>query len=95
MLLTLILGLLIGATAVVFAFQNIFQVTVTFMTWELTSSLAVIIILALLTGALISTLMTLPGAIKNSFIISKLKRENGKLKEAVAVKPEPPFKSDI
>lgn len=81
MIISLITGLLIGAAAVVFALQNIFTVTVTFLGWELTASLAVLIILAVVVGALITALLTIPGAIKNSFVISVLKKENKKLHE--------------
>ncbi len=84
MLLSLILGLIIGGATVIFALQNVFTVTVTFLSWELTASLAILIILSVLVGVLISLLMTIPGTIKNSFVIGKLKRENKKLTEELA-----------
>ncbi len=87
MLISLILGLVLGAGAVVFALQNVFPVTVTFLGWDLTASLATLLILAMVVGALISILMTIPGAIKNSFLISRLRKENKKLAE-VKTQPE-------
>jgi len=81
MIIFLILGLLLGATAVVFAFQNTMIITVTFLSWNLQGSLAVVLLLALLTGAIVSTLIALPGHITKSFQISSLRRENKKLKE--------------
>jgi lipopolysaccharide assembly protein A len=83
MLLSLVLGLIMGAAAVIFALQNVFPVTVTFLAWELTSSLAVLIILSMVMGILISILMTIPGAIRSSFTISKLKKQNKKLSNEV------------
>ena len=89
MLFSLITGLILGAAGVIFAFQNVFPVTVTFLGWELSASLAVIVILSLIIGALTSILMTVPGAIQNYFTISHLKRENKKLvKEVVSAKEE-------
>lgn len=79
MLISLILGLIIGAISVVFALQNIFPVTVTFMVWELTTSLAVIITLAILIGLIIGLIFSIPEAVKNVFAISHLKKENKRL----------------
>lgn len=79
MILFLFLGLVLGGFGVVFAFQNNFEVTVTFLGWELTGSLAVVIVISLLVGVVISVLMTMPRAIKNYFVISGLKKENNRL----------------
>lgn len=81
MLLSLIFGLIIGAISVVFALQNIFPVTVTFMVWELTTSLAVIITLAVLIGLIIAIIFSIPEIFRNMFVISNLKKENKKLSD--------------
>lgn len=81
LLLSLILGLIMGAISVIFALQNIFPVTVTFMIWELTTSLAVIIVLAIFIGLMISIILSVPEAIKTLFTISNLKKENKKLSD--------------
>lgn len=83
------MGLILGAAGVIFALQNVFPVTVTFLGWEMTASLAVIVILSLILGVLTSILMTVPGAIENYFTISQLKRENKKLIKEVN-SPVPP-----
>lgn len=83
MILSLVLGLVLGAASIIFALQNTFPVTVTFLSWGLNASLAIIIILSLLLGALISILITIPGVIRNYFTISGLKKENRKLHEEV------------
>jgi lipopolysaccharide assembly protein A len=81
MLLSLMVGLILGAGAVFFVLQNMFFVTVTFLSWELTTSLAVIISVAILIGFVVSSLLSVPSVIKNIFIISKLKKENKNLSE--------------
>jgi lipopolysaccharide assembly protein A len=81
MFISLFTGLIIGGISVIFALQNIFPVTVTFMVWELTASLAIIIILAMLIGLMIGLLISIPEAIKNMFAMSKLKNENKKLSD--------------
>lgn len=79
MILSLIFGLLIGAVSVVFALQNIFPVTVTFIVWEVTTSLALIVVLAILIGLMIGVILSIPETIRSMFAISNLKKENQKL----------------
>jgi uncharacterized integral membrane protein len=86
MILFLIGGLLIGGAAVAFALQNTTMVTVALFSWRLESSLALVIILAMVLGALIGFLWLLPGSIKKSFQISNLKRQNIKLEAELANK---------
>ena len=81
MIIFLILGLLLGATAVIFALQNTIIVTVNLFSWHLQGSLAIVLILAMTTGAMVSILISLPGHIKKSFQLASLRRENKKLKE--------------
>lgn len=79
MILFLIVGLFIGGAAVVFAFQNITTITVTFFTWQIEGSLALIILLAIASGVLLSALVLLPGTIKKDFKISGLMKRISKL----------------
>lgn len=81
MLISLIFGLIIGAVSVIFALQNIFLVTVTFMAWELTTPLALIVAFAILAGLLIAIVFAIPEFIKNTFVVSDLKKENKKLSD--------------
>ena len=81
MILFLVLGLIIGGLSVVFVLQNITPITVTFLTWELSGSLAVILLLALLAGALITALVLLPSFIRAELTIRKLKKQNKKLED--------------
>lgn len=74
MLLFLILGLVIGAVSVVFVLQNITPITVTFLTWHLDGSLAVILLLALISGMLMSALILLPSFIRSSWQVKRLQK---------------------
>ncbi len=46
MLIFLIIGLLLGGAAVIFALQNITAVTVTFFSWQFEGSLAMIVLIS-------------------------------------------------
>jgi len=60
----LILAAVLGIFIAVFAIQNAVAVTVKFLLWEFESSLAVLIILAMLAGMLLVFLISLPGRLK-------------------------------
>ena len=81
MLILFILGLLLGAVAVMFSLQNIAVVTVSFFNWQLQGSLAIILLLAIGAGVLVCLLLILPGTIQTSVRLRSLSRENTKLIE--------------
>jgi len=81
----MIFGLMIGALVVIFALQNIFAVTVTFLVWELTTSLALLVAICVLVGLLTGILLSVPESIRNIFVISKLKKENKKLSDELKI----------
>ncbi len=83
---SLLSGLLLGAISVIFVLQNVFSVTVTFFAWTITAPLAVIISASILMGILAALVVTLPESISNSFTISRLQKENKKLKDEKLVK---------
>jgi lipopolysaccharide assembly protein A len=74
-----IFGLLLGAVMVVFVLQNTMPVSVAFFGWHFDSSLALILILAILGGMLVSALVSLPEIINKNFKLSRLARENRQL----------------
>lgn len=86
MLISLVLGLLLGMVAVVFAFQNVAIVTVMFMGYHFQGSLALIILLSVAVGVVISLLISVPGNIKRSFQISRLRKENARFQERLGEK---------
>ena len=103
MIILFIVGLLLGAVSVIFALQNIAVVTVYFFSWQLTGSLALILILAIASGILIVAFLLLPESINNYFKYKNLKKENSDLAEelrkqkelTVFAKKTPPTEEEI
>jgi len=103
MVTSFIVGLLLGAVSVVFLAQNISTVTVTFFVWQLEGSLAVLLLLAIITGALITLLFLLPQSISNYFTYKRLVKVNVKLEDelrkqkelTVFAKTPPPTEADL
>ena len=71
----LIIVLLFAVMAVVFAVQNVEVVPISFLFWQTEGSLALVLLLALVTGVVIGLLVTLPTRIKFSRESSKRKKE--------------------
>jgi uncharacterized integral membrane protein len=88
MILLFILGLVIGGVAVVFALQNVAVITVSFFSWQLTGSLALILSLALAAGVLTASLLILPESLKNYLKYRNLKKENKRLEEELRKQKE-------
>jgi uncharacterized integral membrane protein len=70
----LILSLLIAIVAVVFAIYNPAEVTVSLVFYEITSPLAVVVIVILLAGVLVGILASLPSIMRRSARIRKLEK---------------------
>jgi uncharacterized integral membrane protein len=81
MIILFILGLLLGGVAVVFALQNITLVTVTFFYWQITGSLAAILMAAMLAAVLVTLLLLLPESISNYWRNRKLIKDIERLEE--------------
>ena len=75
MIFTLILALAFAVVAVIFALGNPTEVTVTFMNWQVTESLALVLLVAVALGILIGVLLMLPGTIKRSLALSGEKKK--------------------
>lgn len=103
MIILFIVGLLLGVASVIFALQNIAEVTVYFFSWHLTGSLALILLLSVTAGILIAILLLLPEFINNHFKYKNLKKENKDLAEelrkqkelTVFAKKTPPTEEEI
>ena len=80
MFIFLIIGLLLGALVVMFALQNLTTVAVTFLVWEINGSLALILVIAVFIGMIISWLLGLSASFKKSAQVSRLTHENENLK---------------
>jgi lipopolysaccharide assembly protein A len=81
MFFSLIVGIVLGAVAVLFILQNTTIVTVAFLTWHIDGSLALILLLALVSGVLITLLILLPSFISDLISLSAIKREKRALEE--------------
>ncbi len=103
MIILFVVGIVLGGAAVVFALQNVAITTVTFFSWELTGSLALIILMSLGTGVVVATFMLLPEFISNYFKYKKIKKEVAMLEEELRKQKElyvfsqetPPTRKDI
>lgn len=80
----LIFSLIIAFLVVLFALQNVDPVTIRFLVWETRGSLALVLIITLLAGALISYLATLPGKVRRRFLISQQQNQIAELHEKLS-----------
>ena len=71
----LFFALFISVLAVIFAVQNNTDATVTFAVWKFEESLALILLVALAAGALISFLFSLPSNIKTRWTIRQQRKK--------------------
>lgn len=72
MQLMLIFGIVFAIGAVAFALQNNVAVTVTFAVWSFESSLAMVLLIALGLGALITALLSSPSVIRRQWTGKRL-----------------------
>ena len=86
MLISLIFGVLLGGISVIFILQNITPITVTFFSWQLDGSLALVLFLAMGAGVFITLLFLLPSLIRDEMAFSRMKGDKQKLEEALAGK---------
>ena len=70
----LFFALFIAILAIIFAVQNFAAVTVSFFIWQFEGSLALVLLVAMATGALISYLFSLPANIKSKLTIRGLRK---------------------
>ena len=82
MIFTLILALAFAVVAVIFALGNTAEVTVSFLSWQVTQSGALVILGAVALGILIGILLMTPGAIKRNIVLAgERKKLKGAAKE--------------
>ncbi len=88
MIILFILGLLLGAVSVMFALENVTTITVTFLQWQATSSVAVVVLFSILVGMIIISLILLPGSVSKYLQYKGLKKEIDRLKEELRKQKE-------
>jgi len=86
MQLFLVLALLIALLAVIFALQNIAPVTITFFVWQYTGSLALVLLLTLGLGVLITLFFSLPAMVKKRLEITNQQKSIGHLEKELREK---------
>ena len=84
MQLMLILGIVFAIGAVVFALQNDALVVVTLALWRFEGSLAVVLLVALGLGVVITALLTTPAVIRGQWTGKRLRRQIADLERQVA-----------
>ena len=71
--------MVLGAGAIVFALENNTMVSLTFLTAQFQSSLAVVIVLTLIVGFILGVILSVPSILRRSFMIMGLKRQKNDL----------------
>jgi uncharacterized membrane protein YciS (DUF1049 family) len=66
---------------VIFALQNTMTVTISFLAWEITGSLSLVLLITLAIGAVIGLLVLAPSAIKNTLALSNHRKRIGALEK--------------
>ncbi len=79
----LILGLLVGGITVIFISQNVTPVTVFIFNWELHGSLAIVIIISILIGAVLAVLSFITEMLDNAQKVSHLESDNAVLRKRI------------
>ena len=77
----LIFALLIAVVAVIFALQNTMTVTISFLAWEVTGSLSLVLLITLAIGAVIGLLVLAPSTIKTTLAASGHRKRIGVLEK--------------
>ena len=76
-------GLFIAILAILFAVQNNDPVTVSFIIWNFRGSLALILLIAMAAGALISTLISIPSSVKAHLAARNQRKKTGALEATI------------
>ena len=84
MSLRMIFSLAIVVLAIVFALQNSAPVTVMFAVWRFESSLALVLVVTFVLGALLAALLTTTASVRKSWKLSQQERKGSELDKRVA-----------
>ena len=74
MQLTVIAAIFVAIAGVAFALQNDVTISVDFFIWQFSSSLAIVLLLAVALGAILVALLTTPATLRRQWIISQQKK---------------------
>ena len=84
MVISLVIGILLGSLSVVFALQNVAVVTVTFLAWQVSAPLALVLLGSMLSGVVITLLVSLPSLIRDALYVKVLLKEKKRLEDELA-----------
>jgi len=84
MSLRMIFSMAIVVLAIVFALQNSAPVTVMFVVWRFESSLALVLAVTFVLGALLTALLSTTASVRKSWKLSQQERKGGELDKRVA-----------
>ncbi len=79
----LILALVIAIIAVIFALQNTTAITISFFLWQVSGSLALVVLITLALGVLVGWLFAAPSLVKGSFQGSSQRKRIAALEKEV------------
>ncbi len=79
----LIVAIIVAILAVVFALQNAVPITVSFLTWRFESSLALVLLITVALGIIMSLLVSVPSTIKKMKLISSQKKKIQELESSL------------
>ena len=83
MQLQLIVAIIVAILAVVFALQNAVPIVVSFLAWRFESSLALVLLITLALGIIMSLLVSVPPTIKKMKLISSQKKRIQELESSL------------
>ncbi len=69
-----IIGIIFGGAIIIFILQNMTPVTVSFFTWQADGSLALLLLLAVVAGMLVSWLLSIPEMLRLNDLRAHAKR---------------------
>lgn len=84
MIFSLILGAILGAISVIFILENTSLVTITFLSWQFDGSLALVLLLTMLSGVVITLLLLLPSFIRDTFYLSTIQKQKREADDELA-----------
>lgn len=84
----LIFSFIIAFIAIIFAIQNTEVTTIQFLFWETEGSLALILFIAMVAGALISYLATAPSQIRQRMTISSQRKQMAEIEGQLSLTQE-------
>ena len=84
MLISLLVGIVLGGLTVIFALQNVGMVTVNLWIWQFSAPLALVLLATLVSGIIVALLVLLPGLIRDELYVKALKRDKREVEDELA-----------